>query len=103
MGGEQVTREDVLTTLAQSRSDLDRFHVTSLSIFGSVARDEASVDSDVDILVEFDPHAVVGLFEFVRLQRYLTQLLGRRVDLATPDALHKALRAGILSEAIRAA
>ena len=98
-----MTREDVLTMLAQSRPDLDRFHVTRLSIFGSVARDEASADSDVDVLVEFDPEAVVGLFEFVRLQRYLTQLLGRRVDLATPDALHKALRASILSEAIRAA
>ena len=103
MGGEQVTREDVLTTLAQSRPDLDRFHVASLSIFGSMARDEASADSDVDVLVELDPDAVVGLFEFARLQRYLTQLLGRRIDLATPDALHKALRASILSEAIRAA
>ncbi|MEI6452376.1 MAG: nucleotidyltransferase family protein [Actinomycetes bacterium] len=98
-----MTREDVLAKLAQSRPDLDRFHVTSLSIFGSVARDEASADSDVDVLVEFEPQAVVGLFEFVRLQRYLTELLGRRVDLATPDALHKALRASILSEAIRAA
>jgi predicted nucleotidyltransferase len=102
-GGEQVTRQEVLTKLAASRPDLDRFHVTSLSIFGSMARDEASADSDVDVLVEFDPQAVVGLFEFVRLQRYLTQLLGRRVDLATPDALHKALRASILSEAVRAA
>jgi predicted nucleotidyltransferase len=103
IGGDEVTGEDVLAMLAQSRPDLDRFHVTSLSIFGSVARDEASADSDVDVLVEFDPEAVVGLFEFVRLQRYLTQLLGRRVDLATPDALHKALRESILSEAIRAA
>ncbi len=102
-GGDQVTREEVLTTLAQSRPDLDRFHVASLSIFGSMARDEASADSDVDVLVELDPDAVVGLFEFARLQRYLTQLLGRRIDLATPDALHKALRASILSEAIRAA
>lgn len=101
-GGEQVTREEALTTLAASRPDLDQFHVTSLSTFGSVARDEASADSDVDVLVELDPEAVVGLFEFVRLQRYLTQLLGRRVDLATPDALHKTLRASILGEAIRA-
>ena len=98
-----MTREDVLAKLAQSRPDLDRFHVKSLSIFGSVARDEASADSDVDVLVEFDPDAVIGLFICVRLQRYLSQLLGRRVDLATPDALHKALRASILSEAIRAA
>ena len=98
-----MTREGILAKLAASRPDLDQFHVVSLSVFGSVARDEASADSDVDVLVEFDPEAVVGLFEFVRLQRYLTQLLGRRVDLATPDALHKALRASILSEAIRAA
>ena len=98
-----MTREDILAKLAASRPDLDTFHVVSLSVFGSVARDEASADSDVDVLVEFDLEAVVGLFEFVRLQRYLTQLLGRRVDLATPDALHKALRASILSEAIRAA
>jgi hypothetical protein len=102
-GGDQVTREEVLTKLGASRPELDGFHVTSLSVFGSVARDEASADSDVDVLVEFDPEAVVGLFEFVRLQRYLTQLLGRQVDLATPDALHKALRASILSEVIRAA
>ena len=98
-----MTREEVLVKLGASRPELDAFHVTSLSIFGSVARDEASADSDVDVLVEFDPEAVVGLFEFVRLQRYLTLLLGRRVDLATPAALHKALRASILREAIRAA
>jgi len=98
-----VTRDDILETLAASRPELDRFHVESLSVFGSVARDEALDDSDVDVLVEFEPEAVVGMFEFVRLRRYLSDLLGRRVDLVTPDALHKALRDGILSEAIRAA
>lgn len=98
-----MTRDDILEKLAASRPELDQFHVESLSVFGSVARGEASDDSDVDVLVEFEPEAVVGMFEFVRLQRYLSELLGRRVDLATPDALHKALRDGILSEAIRAA
>lgn len=98
-----MTRDDILEKLAASRPELDQFHVESLSVFGSVARGEASDDSDVDVLVEFEAEAVVGMFEFVRLQRYLSELLGRRVDLATPDALHKALRDGILSEAIRAA
>ena len=98
-----MTRDDILKKLAASRPELDRFHVERLSVFGSVARNEASDDSDVDVLVEFEPQAVVGMFEFVRLRRYLTELLGRRVDLATPDALHKALKDGILSEAIRAA
>lgn len=98
-----MTRDDILEKLAACRPELDRFHVESLSVFGSVARAEVSDDSGVDVLVEFEPEAVVGMFEFVRLQRYLSELLGRRVDLATPDALHKALRDGILSEAIRAA
>jgi predicted nucleotidyltransferase len=58
--------------------------------------------SDVDILVEFDPGANVGLFAFARLQRCLQDLLGRQVDLATPKALHKALKKRILEEAVHA-
>jgi uncharacterized protein len=54
--------------------------------------------SDVDILVEFN--RLVGLFEFVRLKMLLEELLNRKVDLVTPDALHPALRDRILSEAI---
>jgi predicted nucleotidyltransferase len=56
----------------------------------------------VDILVEFDPGAKVGLFAFARLQRCLQDLLGRQVDLATPKALHKALKKRILEEAVHA-
>jgi hypothetical protein len=57
---------------------------------------------EVDILVEFDPGAKVGLFAFARLQRCLQDLLGRQVDLAIPKALHKALKQRILEEAVRA-
>jgi len=52
--------------------------------------------------VEFEPGAPVGLFEFARLQRYLQEILGRKVDLATPKALHKALKKEILEEAVYA-
>jgi hypothetical protein len=79
------------------------FAVTRLAVFGSVARNEARADSDVDILVEYEPGARVGLFEFVRLQRYLSEVLGRRVDLPTPDALREEMREAVLQEAIRAA
>ena len=98
-----MTRDDVLQKLAAARGDLDRFAVERLSVFGSIARDEATDDSDVDVLVEFTEGAVVGIFEFVRLRRFLAGLLGRSVDLATPAALHHALRDEILREAIRAA
>jgi len=59
--------------------------------------------SDIDILVEFDKNASVGLFELVRLKRYLSEILDADADLVTPDALHPMLRDDIMREAIRAA
>ncbi len=78
------------------------FSVRSFRLFGSITRGELGAESDIDILVEFEPDARIGLIEFVRLQRRLSDLLGRNVDLATPDALHKRMRQRILSEAIHA-
>jgi predicted nucleotidyltransferase len=98
-----MTRDETLERLAAARSDLDRFDVQHVYLFGSTARDEAKADSDVDVLVEFRRSAMVGMFKFVQLRRFLSELLGRPVDLATPAALHPALRDDILREAIRAA
>ena len=94
--------ENVIDILRENRPLLAQFHVCSLSVFGSVVRGEAGPDSDIDILVEFEPDAHIGLFAFARLQRYLQEILGRDVDLATPQALHKALKKGILEEAVHA-
>jgi len=79
---------------------LDAFGVARLSLFGSFARDEGQEDSDVDLLVEFN--RPIGLFEFVRLQRRLGELLGQRVELVTPAALKPQLRDQILAEAVLA-
>ncbi|MBP1777587.1 MAG: polymerase beta domain protein region [candidate division NC10 bacterium] len=89
--------------LLAHREVLQQFAVRELRLFGSTLRGEAGDTSDIDLLVDYDPAARVGLFAFVRLQRRLSELLGRRVDLATPDALHPALREGILREAVRVA
>lgn len=70
----------------------------SLALFGSAAKDEAGPESDVDLLVEFD--RPVGLFEFIEVKEYLEGLLGRPVDLVTPDALRPTMREGILSELV---
>ncbi|CAN5921605.1 hypothetical protein BH11PSE3_BH11PSE3_03120 [soil metagenome] len=67
-----------------------------LGVYGSVARGEASSGSDVDILVEFDH--TPDLFEFAALRDRLAEILGRPVDLATPQALKPRLRARILDE-----
>ncbi len=96
-----MTRDRLLQLLAEHRQDLDKFGVSTLAVFGSVARNQAQAHSDVDLLVEFAKP--VGLFEFVRLQLYLEALLGRPVDLVTPDALRPEFREAVLDEAIRAA
>lgn len=96
-----MRRDEILRILHEHRAELDEFNVASLALFGSVARDEARPDSDVDMLVEFDQP--VGLFTFIRLQLHLQYLLGRPVDLVTPDALRTPLREHILGEALRAA
>jgi len=98
MDATEVTR-----TLLAHREVLQQFEVRQLRLFGSTLRGEAGDASDIDLLVDYDPAARVGLFAFVRLQRRLSELLGRPVDLATPDALHPALREGILREAVRVA
>ena len=96
-----MPRDEILSMLHEHRSEFDTLGVSSLALFGSVARGEAGPESDIDILVEFD--RPVGLFEFVRLQMRLEALLGRRVDLVTRDALRHTMRDRILDEALYAA
>jgi len=98
-----VTRDDVFERLRDDRDALGAYRVRSLAVFGSVARGEMREGSDVDILVEFESGACIGLFEFVRLQRHLAELLGAPVDLVTPAALRHELRESILREAVHAA
>jgi predicted nucleotidyltransferase len=75
-----------------------RYHIRKLAFFGSVLRDDFRLDSDVDVLVEFEPGHVPG-FAFIRLQRELSALLGRKVDLNTPNSLSRYFRDKVLAEA----
>jgi hypothetical protein len=94
--------EQAVSILEANKDLLKAFHVRSLSVFGSVARGEAGPDSDIDLLVDFEPGARVGFFALARLQRCLSELLGTPVDLVTPDALHKEMRREILEESVHA-
>jgi predicted nucleotidyltransferase len=73
-------------------------HILRLSLFGSVLRDDFGPDSDVDVLVEFEEGHVPGL-RFFALQRELSELLGRPVDLHTPSFLSPQFRSEVLAEA----
>lgn len=98
-----MTKQEAIQILAHNKKRLNDFHVTSLSLFGSIVRDEVGPNSDIDILVEFNKNAHVGLFELFRLQTFLSDILGYKADLVTPDALHPMLKDDILREVVRAA
>lgn len=60
-----------------------RHHIRKLSLFGSVLRDDFRPDSDVDVLVEFEPEHTPGLIRLARMERELSEILGRKADLRT--------------------
>ena len=76
-----------------------RHHIRKLALFGSVLRDDFRPDSDVDVLVEFEPGHVPGL-AFFGMQDELSQLLGRKVDLNTPKFLSRYFRDRVLQQAL---
>lgn len=78
---------------------LEAMGVKSLGVFGSVARNEANADSDVDILVEFSKP--VGFFQVFDIQYFLEDVLQRSIDLGTVDALKEHLRTPVLEDMIR--
>jgi len=75
-----------------------RRHIRRLSLFGSVLREDFRPDSDVDVLVEFEPGHVPGL-AFFAMQRELAEMLGRFVDLNTAQCLSRYYRDEVLAEA----
>ena len=75
-----------------------KYQVRELSVFGSAVRSDFGEHSDVDLLVLFEPEAQIG-FEFVRLQRELEEVIGRKVDLVPKDGLKPLIRDEVLASA----
>jgi hypothetical protein len=91
--------ESVVQSLREHMSELhERYGVSFLGVFGSYVRGEQSQGSDLDILVEFD--RIPTLFEFVRLERHLSQLLDVKVDLVMKSALKPTIGSYILKETV---
>lgn len=94
-----MDKRRALELLSQHKAELQRrFGVTELALFGSTARDTASVDSDLDVLVDFDGPATAK--RYFGVQFYLEDLFGRPVDLVTQKALRKELRPFVEREAL---
>jgi hypothetical protein len=98
-----VDRDRVLEILAAHRDEFQAMGVRHLSIFGSLARGDATELSDIDILVEYEPGTPLSFFRVCDLRYRLEDLLETPVDLVTTGGLRPEIRDEVLSEAIRAA
>jgi predicted nucleotidyltransferase len=91
--------DETLDLLRSLKGDLtSRYKVRRIGIFGSFARIESRPDSDVDILVDFNPGA--DLFDLIELSQYLEEKIGRHVDLATPRALRPEIRESVFRDVV---
>lgn len=85
--------KDAITAFCRQR------HIRRLALFGSVLRDDFRPGSDVDVLVEFEASARVGLLTLAGLELELAELIGAEVDLNTPGFLNRHFREQVLAEA----
>lgn len=76
----------------------EKFHVQEMGVFGSVARGDETAKSDIDILVSFN--MPIGFFDFIRLEDFLSNLLGEKVDLVCKRALKPVIKDDVLKEVI---
>ena len=81
------------------RALCEEYHVRELALFGSAGTERFRPDSDIDLLVQFDPDAEIGFIEFAALQRRLSAVLGRLVDLVPKEGLKPLIRDEVLASA----
>lgn len=93
MGAKILLDQDRIAAFCQ------RHHIRKLALFGSVLRDDFRPDSDVDVLVEFEPGYKVGFIRLAGMELELSDLLGRKVDLRTPADLSRYFRQEVIAAA----
>lgn len=97
-----MDRGDVIQTLRAHEPELKAAGILHLRLFGSIARNEATRGSDVDLVAEFDRSKKLTLLSMVRLENRLSELLGVKVDLSPLNSMKEAVRTRALREAIHA-
>lgn len=96
-----MKREEILSLLRENRPQLDAFGVKSISLFGSAARNEATPESDIDMLVEFE--GKVTFDRFMDTKFFLEDLFGAKVDLVMQDAIRPQIKPYIIQDLVHAA
>ena len=98
---QSLTPEKIIKILRELLPKIKtQYQIKQLGLFGSYVRGEATENSDIDILVEFYPNINFGLITYCRLEKQLSETLGKKVDLVTKDGLKPHIGANILKEVI---
>ena len=95
-----MTRDEGSGGCRRHETELRRLGVERLFLFGSTARGEARVDSDVDLFFDYEK-GKLGLFELMDVKEFAADILGVKADITTRDSLHKRLRPQIEASAMR--
>lgn len=96
-----MKKKNVINTLLAHKAELQELGVDHLTLFGSVARDEGGIESDVDLLATFDETKALSLLTVVGIQRKISELLGCPVDLGNATAVKPRLKPHIERDLIR--
>jgi len=97
----EITLEDITTILKKKKAEMQKkYKVRDIGIFGSYVRSEQKTISDVDILVEFNEEDIPGLYKFIELEKFIEQIIKKKVDLVRRGAIREELKDLILKEVI---
>lgn len=97
-----MKRDQIIATLKAAETELRKSGIRHAALFGSIARGEERPDSDIDILVEFEPGQEGSIYDYVRLKEYVAGLFEGPVDVIDRDALKPDLRAPAARETVYA-
>ena len=97
-----MSREDILTRLLENEAALRARGVAHAALFGSRARGDDGPDSDTDIMIELDPDAPIGVYEYVAIKEYIASLFDGPVDVVNCDGLKPYVRPAATADAVYA-
>jgi predicted nucleotidyltransferase len=97
-----MNRQNIIAVLQKNQAELNRQGVLHAALFGSVARGDAGPDSDIDIMIDLDPDARLGVFEYVGLKEYIASLFDGPVDVVNREGLKPYVKPAAVSDAVYA-